>query len=89
MSKIPRWLPVGDRGAVLRDAAGLVYGSVARHPQAPALWVGTALGVKFEPSGGGGEIRLATAREGATHVTDSKERAMEIVVSMLQSAGRL
>lgn len=92
MSKLPRWLPVGEHGAVLKDAAGLVYGSVRRHSLSSTLWIGCAL---FDP------VDLHTVSEptestaivlhdhARSHLSPSKERAMEFVVEALQSAGRL
>ena len=74
MSKIPRWLPVGEHGAVLKDAAGLILGSVQRHDLTAALWVGTA---------------LYSASCGSRQYTDSKEKAMEFVTKTLTEHGRL
>lgn len=86
-NKIPRWLPVGEHGAVLKDAAGLVYGAVCRSSDVPMMWIGTAVNVPattFELFTG-----PADASAGVRHYAPSKEKAMDFVVEALQKAGRL
>jgi len=100
---IPCWLPCGEHGAVLKDATGLVYGSVRRHDQATTLWLGTAIfGPEIaklpgflrgdprqpgEPVGARSFNYPVTA--GACQYAPSKEKAMQFVVDTLTEHGRM
>lgn len=88
--KIPRWLPVGEHGAILKDTAGLIYGSVRRYDRVPGMWVGTALNADYDPHA----FQLLTGKTadhpiGVSHFAPSLEKAMEFVTRALAERGRL
>lgn len=89
-NKIPRWLPVGEHGAVLKDAAGLVYGSIRPFDKIPGWWVGTALGIGRDPD----KFWLLVGKTadhpiGVSYFSQTKEKAMMFVTEALTASGRL